>query len=328
MGNGLSFANAAVEQERVEAAARLLGARLDPRGPGDATVIMVLAAAYAVTCAGAAYMAWHRDYPPIRSKSPLLLAGITVCAVLWFVGGLPSDGHVGLRGTAFENCKAFGMWMRIICGVSSLCGLWAARAYGQFRAFRLGKPFRGRGVYIPLLVFAICLLAFGTVVQVLSPERSLHYVEPLDLCVISSWTSMVVLSINWTIWAAVAALGWMCRNVKTSFREGRETALGCVCVCVVLVSITVVKFAAPRYPLSLRLRILVTAVDHSATNLYLWLIMAKPVLNCIFRRDCYLDQWVGKLVEDGLQLQYAMACDDDDQHNVTTMYLTCSSRTA
>ncbi|KAJ2777514.1 hypothetical protein H4R18_005118 [Coemansia javaensis] len=318
MGNGLSFADPQAEQARVTAAAALLRKRLDPRGPADAILIIVLAAVYSVTSAAVVYMLFHRNYPPIRCKSPLLLAAIAVSSMIWFVGDLQSNGHLQLQGTVFTNCKAFGVWMRNVLGVFLVSGLWAVRAYGVLRVFRSSKPFHGRGMYIPLGIFLVYLVVYGIVTQLLSAARTMYYVRPLDICGLTTKILAVSMVTIWVIWSCVVVLSWMTRNIKTSFNETRETIFGCIVVFAVLIWANVTMYAAPYYPFSVRLRVMSTAVDHVATNSYLWLAMAKPVFNCMFRREQYLDRWVATLVEDGLELQYDVGY--DEQNNITTMY--------
>ncbi|KAJ2777515.1 hypothetical protein H4R18_005119 [Coemansia javaensis] len=317
MGNSVSFADPQIEQARVTAAATLLQKHLDPRGPADAILIIVLTTVYAVTSTAVVYMLFHRNYPPIRCKSPLLLAAIVVCSMVWLVGDLQSNGHVQLQGTALENCKAFGLWMRIVLGVLTVSALWAVRAYGVLRVFRSSKPFSGRGMYVLLCLFFVHFAVFGIVTQALGPSKTMSYVRPLDVCNLSPKVLTVSLTTIWVIWAGVVVLSWMARNIKTSFSETRETVFGCIVVFAILTCVTATMYAAPYYPFSVRLRVMSTVVDHVATNSYLWLVMAKPVFNCMFCREQYLDRWMATLIEDGLELQYDVDCGGRD--NTTTV---------
>ncbi|KAJ2494635.1 hypothetical protein GGI11_008763 [Coemansia sp. RSA 2049] len=81
----------------------------------------------------------------------------------------------------------------------------------------------------------------------------------------------------------------------------------CSAVFVILIFTTAMHYARPRYPLDARLRIATTSLDHLATNVVWWLIMAVPMYQSIFRRQAYLDSWVAKLRRDGLQREYQVA---------------------
>ncbi|KAJ2777516.1 hypothetical protein H4R18_005120 [Coemansia javaensis] len=308
MGNGLSFRVTERERERVAAAA-LAGLRLDPRGAADAALVVALAAVYGVTLAAAIYALCNRNYPPIRCKAPVLMACIPVAGTVWLAGDTQANGHVPLRGTALENCKAFGLWMRIVFGALTVSALWAARVYGIYRVFALKRPFDGRGLRVAAGAYLAGLLVFGAVVQATAAHKTLFYLDEADICAVSRGLLAAVFAVIWANFAAVFVLSWLVRNVRSAFNEAREMAVACLVVLVVLVCETVMHYASPHYPLTARCRLFVTYACHIGTAVYWWLLMAEPLVNCAFRRERYLARWTARLVSDGLELQYDMSCD-------------------
>ncbi|KAJ2851207.1 hypothetical protein GGI22_005291, partial [Coemansia erecta] len=97
--------------------------------------------------------------------------------------------------------------------------------------------------------------------------------------------------------------------IRSSFNESREMLGACAAVFAILIFTTAMHYASPAYPLAMRLRIATTALDHAATNIVWWLVMAVPMYQCLFHRKPYLDAWVAKLRRDGLQREYQVASD-------------------
>ncbi|KAJ1739657.1 hypothetical protein LPJ55_004925 [Coemansia sp. RSA 990] len=303
MGNSLSFSLTANEQHRQDMA-KMLDMQLDPRGKADCIMIIVIAAVYFIDLLAAIYILYNRKYPPIKCKSPILMSCIIVSAILWFAGDLQANGHVPLANTQLDNCKAFGVWVRVILGVCTVSALVAMRAYGLFRVFGKNRPFRGWGLFLPYLVYCGCMLVYGIVMQVVASRLTIHYIEPIDICFYTPGFKASLFAIIWITWLIVAALNWHIRNIKSSFNEARESLIACTAVFAVLIFTTVMHYTSPQFALNRKLRILTTSFDHLATNIFWWSIMAVPITNCIFRKQRYLDLWVAKLRNDGLQRMY------------------------
>ncbi|KAJ2658794.1 hypothetical protein IW148_004519 [Coemansia sp. RSA 1199] len=301
MGNQLSFSY--TEDWREEMAQRL-GYRLDPRGKADWIMIIIITCVYSIDVIAVLFMLWNRKYPPLKCKSPVLMACMMVAGILWFVGDIQANGHAPLEHSPLHNCKAFGVWVRILLGVCTLSALIAMRSYGLFRVFRKNQPFRGWGLYVPYVAYCLCMLVYGIVSQVVSPKLTIHYMTLVDICYYETGFKASVFAIVWVTWLVVAVLSWRIRHIKSSFNEAREMLVACSAVFAVLIFTTVMHYAAPMFPLNVRLRVLTTSFDHFATNVFWWSIMAVPIMSCIVRRDAYLEEWMDKLRQDGLQRMY------------------------
>ncbi|KAJ2513912.1 hypothetical protein H4217_006061, partial [Coemansia sp. RSA 1939] len=164
MGNALSFGTTESEEQRVLAGGAL-GLAVDPRGTADIAMITAISAVYGIDAVAVGYLLWNRRYPPLRSKSPAIMAGCMAAAVLWFAGDIQVNGHAPLAATQMTNCRAFGVWVRILLGVCALSALIAMRSYGLYRVFCRNLPYNGLGLYLPFAGYGVCILAYGVVSQ-------------------------------------------------------------------------------------------------------------------------------------------------------------------
>ncbi|KAJ2787642.1 hypothetical protein GGI15_000530 [Coemansia interrupta] len=300
---GLAFSVTDKEHYRQQLA-QLAGIDLDPRGRGDAALIVVFSIIYGFGLLAVLFMLWNRNYPPLKSKNPAIMTLVMVCAWIWFGSELGANGHVPLAGTVMTNCKAFGVWLRILLGVCSVSCLIALRTYGLYRVFHLNMPYQGVGFYLPFLCYFLCIIIYGIVSQLIDASHTITYVAVADICQYHAGFKASVFALLWVTWVLVAVLSWKIRRIKSSFNETREITLACLLVFTVLAFTTVMHYTHPRFPLDIRLRVATTALDHIAVNVLWWLIMGKPLWMCAVRRDEYLRQWMRKLRGDGLQRAY------------------------
>ncbi|KAJ1644982.1 hypothetical protein J3B02_000828 [Coemansia erecta] len=303
MGNAISFSVSEKEQYR-EHLASLAKLDLDPRGRGDAIMIIVFLIIYGLDLFVVLFLLWNRKYPPLKSKNPLIMSLVMVCAWIWFTSELAANGHVPLAGTIMTNCKAFGVWLRILLGVCSVSCLIALRTYGLYRVFHLNMPYQGLSFYLPFLFYFICIIIYGIVSQLISPRLTIEYVAVLDICNYNSGFKASVFTLLWVTWIFVVFLSWKIRNIKSSFNESTEITLASFIVFAVLAFTTIMHYTHPRFALDVQLRVATTTLDHIAVNVLWWLIMAKPLYMCLFHRNEYMREWLHKLRQDGLQRAY------------------------
>ncbi|KAJ1892465.1 hypothetical protein LPJ66_006325 [Kickxella alabastrina] len=303
----MSFSLTETEQNRIDNAA-LLGYNLDAIGHKDLILITTLSVIYSLNLLSVIFMLYNRHYPPIKSKSPILMAFAQLSCVFWFIGDIQINGHVHLaNNTILTNCKGIGIWVRVLLGVCTVSSLIALRSYGLYRVFRQNRPYRGWGLYMPFFVYCVCTLVYGIIAQVLSPSVTVEYIQSLDICYCPTPFRAALYGYIWVTWMFVALVNWKIRNIKSSFNESREMAFSCFVVFVILTFSTALHLSKPTYVFSQKFRILSTAMDHIGTNLVWWAIMGVPLGNCLFNRRRYLDKWAVKLREDGLQNEYDLS---------------------
>ncbi|KAJ1946414.1 hypothetical protein GGF37_001180 [Kickxella alabastrina] len=308
MGNQLSFSLTESELNRVEYG-KSVNVTVDPRGKPDMIMLIFFSVIYCFDFFVLAYMLWNKKYPPIKSKNPILMTILMLISMTWFVGDLQSNGHVPLANTPLTNCKAFGLWMRILLGVCSVCALTALRAYGLYRVFYLNLPYHSLGLYLPVAIYCLILLGYGIIAQGLKSEKTTFYIPSYDICSLDNGfkTSLfVLLGITWFL---LMAVHWKIRNIKSSFNESREMITNGFIIFAFFVFSIVINFKYPTYPMNRNIRILATSIDHFGTHLLWWLIMAVPMYNCMFNRQRYLTHWINKLRKDGLQKKYNIDSD-------------------
>ncbi|KAJ1946412.1 hypothetical protein GGF37_001178 [Kickxella alabastrina] len=102
MENQLSFSVTESELNRV-ISSKLARVTVDPRGQADMTMLIIIASAYCLDVLAVVYMLWNRKYPPIKSKSPIIMAMMMAISIIWFVGDLQANGHVPLA-VPLANC--------------------------------------------------------------------------------------------------------------------------------------------------------------------------------------------------------------------------------
>ncbi|KAJ1829182.1 hypothetical protein LPJ56_000568 [Coemansia sp. RSA 2599] len=249
-------------------------------------------------------MLWNRKYPPIKSKNTLIMTLVMASACNFFVTQLAGNGHIPLAGTTMTNCKVHGLWFCILLGSCFFSYLIALRIYGLYRVFHLGKPFRGPSFYLPFALYFLCIFIYGIVSQLISPRLTIRYMEELDICNQKNGYKVSVFALLWLTWILIAVMSWKIRNIKSSFNESREIMIACFMVFTTILFATIMHYAYPRFPLNSRLRIATTTLVHIALNSVWWLIMAKPLYMCLFHKEKYLQEWLLKLRQDGLQQAY------------------------
>ncbi|KAJ2741330.1 hypothetical protein GGI20_005261 [Coemansia sp. BCRC 34301] len=303
MGNHMSFSVTKAEEIRVMLAFSA-GQRLDPRQSGDLIMVMAISALYFLQLIAVAFMLWNRSYPPIKAKNPGLMACVFVSSVMWFTGDIQANGHAPLRNTPLENCKAFGVWVRVLLGVCGMSALIGLRSYGLHRVFCRGRAYRGLAFYVPFLIASALMLVYGIVLQILPADVTIRYSAPGDLCLYNDKYKASLYALLWVTWIAIAVLNWRTRGIKSSFNEAREILSACAIVFGVLTFMTVLSYTFARYPLRLGLRIVATSLDQFAAQAVWWLMMAVPLFKCLTDRQRYLKEWVFKLRTDGLHHAY------------------------
>ncbi|KAJ2741885.1 hypothetical protein GGI20_004875 [Coemansia sp. BCRC 34301] len=301
----LSFSLTAAEAERIKYFASI-DRHLDPRGAGDATMIIVISTAYAVELVAVLYMMWNRNYPPIKAKNPILMAFVFMASALWFAGNLQVNGHVPLKGTALVHCKAIGIWMHILMGVCAVSLLIGFRSFGLYQVFCRNRPYRGPALYIAAIITVACMLVFGIITEALPDRLSVLYNEATDYCNFALEYRIAMFALIWVSWIVVAILNWRIRKIKSSFNESREITIACIVVFGVLTFMTVLSLVQARYLSYGPLRIAATSLNHFAATSIWWLMMAVPLYKCLTDRQQYLKQWIYKLRQDGLQRAYHM----------------------
>ncbi|KAJ1800219.1 hypothetical protein LPJ59_001258 [Coemansia sp. RSA 2399] len=301
----MAFPDTAFEEQRVLVAASA-GMTLDPRNTADLVIVILLSVIYGINLFAALFVLFNRKYPPIKSKVPLIMVAMYVSSVFWFIGDLAVDGHVTLVGSVLEHCRGFGFWLRILVGVCTITSLIAMRCYTYYLVFNKNIPARGLRYFLPLGIYYLCLIACGIVVSVLDPTKSVAYLPEIDLCNMAKPLKITMFVILWVTVALSGLISWKTRNIKSSFNEVREMFFTFFVILAALITNTAVQFAHPYYPISRKYRIVSTLFDAACVNVLWWGIMAKPVYNCLFKRQVYLQEWTDKLYQDGLQKEYEM----------------------
>ncbi|KAJ1723917.1 hypothetical protein LPJ53_001770 [Coemansia erecta] len=300
----MTFPDPAFEQQRVAYALQYMGEKLDPRTKADVAVVAVLSAVYFIDFIAVLFTLLNRRYAPIRAKSPILMALLFLASVFWCIGDEMANGHLPLAGSTLTDCRGWAILVRVLFGICLMCAVFAIRSYALYYVFKLNRPTRGLGFFIPIALYAGCIIVFLVVAMALKPSNSATYVPAVDLCSLAKPLKISIYVFIWLTWVFVAIIYFLIRNIKSSFNESREMAVACFILLIVLLFNSLVQFIHPNFPFYRGYRIASTVLDHVAANSIWWSIMGAPIFNCIFNRERYLDRWTTKLRQDGLHRAY------------------------
>ncbi|KAJ2741886.1 hypothetical protein GGI20_004876 [Coemansia sp. BCRC 34301] len=303
MGNAMSFS--VTRQELIRAMAfKTLNMELEPRQAADLVMVIVIMSIYFIQFLAVLYMLWNRKYPPIKSKNPVIMAGIFLASIFWFIGDLQVNGHAPLNGTQMAQCKGVGIWLHVLMGVCAVSSLIGLRSFSLYQVFCRNRPYRGPALYLSTIVTVTGLLVFGIITEALPGRISVIYNSGIDMCVYNRGYKTGLFVFVWATWIVVAILNWRIRNIKSSFNESREITITGIIVFGVLTFMTVLTYVKPYYPVNVRIRIVATALNHFCAFVAWWVVMAVPLYKCLTDREPYLKQWIFKLRQDGLQRAY------------------------
>ncbi|KAJ2086876.1 hypothetical protein IW140_005352 [Coemansia sp. RSA 1813] len=286
-----------------------MGIVLDPRSTADLVVVVLLSCIFAINLIAVMFLIFNHKYPPLKSKNPILMVIMFIASVFWFVGDMQVNGHVTLTGSVLTDCRGFGFWVRVLLGICTVTAVVAIRTYAFYHVFSLNLPLRSWRFFLPIVVYFVCILAFGIVAMALSPSKSAEYVPNLDICSLDEPFKITIFIFVWISLLFVALLTWMIRNIKSSFRETWEMFFACIVVLGSMTFNSAIQFTHPVYPLERKYRIASTLFDMACANALWWGVLAKPLFNCLFRREGYLREWISKLRQDGLQREYQVGSD-------------------
>ncbi|KAJ2424564.1 hypothetical protein GGF47_002838, partial [Coemansia sp. RSA 2524] len=135
------------EEERIQHLEKLFDMHINPIDNVDTAVIAIGSAMFGVTFLFLAVAWLKRNFHPIRAKNLPLTTAMFIAGVLWFVGDIPMNGHVLLKGS-FSNCKEWNIWVRVLfCFVYTTALI--SRCYALDRVFIQNRPTRGLIYYLP-----------------------------------------------------------------------------------------------------------------------------------------------------------------------------------
>ncbi|KAJ1728406.1 hypothetical protein LPJ61_004048 [Coemansia biformis] len=309
------------EKLRVEVAA-FFGIEVDPIGHGDLAAVLGYSLLLAVGFVATVYTWANRHYAPLKAKNIPLMTGIYLHSVFFFLGDLTLCGLVHVRGSFFGDCMLMLIWFRSMFGNFALGSLLTIRSFKLYCIFCRNKPMHGYRRAIPYLLFLALITAVGMIATLVPRKYTVTYIEGVEFCIVNQNLVTAFCILLWCIWAVYMVMVWLLRNVRSSFNEFMEMAISLLLLVVCTIFNQVVLNYMPRLPTSLRWRLALVTVDQITANYIWWLIMFKPIFNCIFRHDKYLAEWKHKMTSDGLRSQYGMSAVDTDLtiNSSTPMY--------
>ncbi|KAJ2159369.1 hypothetical protein GGF46_003072 [Coemansia sp. RSA 552] len=305
------------EKERVELAG-FFGISVDPVGYGDLAMVIVLSLVLAVGFAATIFTWLNRHYAPLKAKDIPLMSGIYLHSVFFFLGDLSLCGLVHVRGPFFANCTLMLVWFRSMFGNFALGALLTIRTYKFYRVFCRNKPVHGYRRIIPYALFLLFILIVGLISTLVPTRFTVDYMEGVQYCIVNQDLVTTYCAILWCIWAVYMVMVWLLRNIHSSFNEFREMAISLLLLVACTIFNQVLIYTVPLLPTKLHWRLALVCMDQITGNYIWWLIMFKPVVNCLFRHDEYLAEH--KMVSDGLRVQYGASDTELTVHSNTLVF--------
>ncbi|KAJ1745354.1 hypothetical protein LPJ58_006200, partial [Coemansia sp. RSA 1591] len=290
------------EEERIQHLEKLFDMHINPIDNVDTAVIAIGSAMFGVTFLFLAVAWLKRNFHPIRAKNLPLTTAMFIAGVLWFVGDIPMNGHVLLKGS-FSNCKEWNIWVRVLfCFVYTTALI--SRCYALDRVFIQNRPTRGLIYYLPTVLLLAFVLGYSIVTEALSSKLTIGYDKELELCSTTKGYVYVTLSLLWVNWLIIIFMMIRLRNIQSTFNEFYEFLFICAFGIAAMVKTNVVHYTHPKYPLVRGYRIAETLGDAFVINAIILIIIAYPVVMSIWQPHEYEHTWLLRLRTDGLQNMY------------------------
>ncbi|KAJ2563189.1 hypothetical protein IW140_006184 [Coemansia sp. RSA 1813] len=275
---------------------------IDPVGSADTAVIAVGSALFGTTLIFI-IIAWiNRKFSPIRAKNLPMVTLLFVTGCLWFVGDIPMNGHVLLKG-AFSNCKEWNIWVRVLFCFWYTTGL-IVRCYALDRVFNQNKPTRGFAYYASSVVLGLFYLVYSIVTQAMPDKLTIGYNSELELCTTKETYVYVTVGILWVNWLIFTFMIIRLRNIQSTFNEFYESLVILAFGIAAMIKTSVVHFTHPKYPLIMKIRMAETIGDAAICNGVILVIIAYPVIRSIYKSEDYEAKWLLRLRTDGLEDMY------------------------
>ncbi|KAJ1799660.1 hypothetical protein LPJ59_001676 [Coemansia sp. RSA 2399] len=289
-------------EERIAYLEKLLNMHIDPVGGADTAVIAVGSAMFGITLIFIATAWINRRFSPIRAKNLPMVTCLFVAGVLWFVGDIPMNGHVLLKGT-FSNCKEWNIWARVLFCFWYTTVL-VVRCYALDRVFNQNKPTRGIAYYATSVVLVLFYLGYSIVTQAMPDKLTISYNSEVELCTTTHGYHYVTVIILWVNWLVFSFMMIRLRNIQSTFNEFYESLVILAFGIAAMIKTSVVHFTRPNYPLILGYRVAETIGDAFVSNGVILVIIAYPVIRSIYRSKEYEAKWLLRLRTDGLEDMY------------------------
>lgn len=243
------------------------------------------------------YAIHHRFYPPLKAKHVPLLGTAFIGCFLWFMGELHSNGILGYNHWLTRMCSVWDVWIQFVFGIELLICVLVIRLYSLYCVFVKGKAISDVRLLWPVVVFYIPALAVGLFSLLGPPAYTTSYDSLHGYCSMHIYTKVSMFAIGAFGLLILGWFTWSLRNIRKGFNEFKELRLGFYVALVTLLVNTVILLSAMNY--KLWGKYLIVAVNLISGNMYLWLVISKPLYGCMFHREECLRQFITDLNLEG-----------------------------
>ncbi|KAJ1957588.1 hypothetical protein EC988_000757, partial [Linderina pennispora] len=220
----MSFSITPEKRERAEWA-RVLGFNFDPIGRVDLATVVVFSCIYSLGLITMAYLIINRRYPPLRAKGVMFFVLMYLASVMWFIGDLLAGSVVPLDRPALRRCAVNIAWLRASFGAILVQQLVVVRQFSLYYMFVLGRPFRGKVVYITYGTVLLLATLGALVITVLPHRMTFWYLPYIDICFVADRFQHAIIVVIWLLWGVVAAVNLQLSRVSMVFGEFRDVVI-------------------------------------------------------------------------------------------------------
>ncbi|ORX67229.1 hypothetical protein DL89DRAFT_269647 [Linderina pennispora] len=280
----MSFSITPEKRERAEWA-RVFGFNSDPIGRVDLATVVVFSCIYSLGLIIMVYLVINRRYPPLRAKGVMFFVLMYLASVMWFIGDL-------LAGQPLRRCAVNIAWLRASFGAILVQQLVVVRQFSLYYMFVLGRPFRGKVVYITYATVLLLATLGALVITVLPHRMTFWYLPYIDICFVADRFQHAIIVIVWLLWGVVAVVNLQLSRVSMVFGEFRDVVILMAISLITVIVNTVSMLAVQYFPIHLAWRTAVVYTDHICVNLQLYLLLG-------FHHESYLQYWSEVLIGEG-----------------------------
>ncbi|RKP25430.1 hypothetical protein SYNPS1DRAFT_22607 [Syncephalis pseudoplumigaleata] len=279
--------------------------------------LCVGATLFAISLTGLAIALAKRSFPPIKAKSPHLVALALLANIAFWIGKLHAHGFIGYGGI-LQNCTLWGIWVQCVLGVCLMNAVLSLRYQRLYTVLILRQSAWNLRTYVPSILYAFVVLVCAVLSSAM-PERMGFYWDEQSRNCFSTAASMylflpcVVIGVT-----TLALLTWRLRRVRDAFNEYRETRYG-VILLLVAVAINAVLMATGygRYRWAKHVLVVISFLWG---NLYFWMVMGKPIYGYLFDRHRCQERFVAGLEIDTCQYMDYTRTKSDSRTKMATAY--------
>jgi hypothetical protein len=253
---------------------------------------------FSISLTGLTIALAKRSFPPIKAKSPHLVALALLANIAFWIGKLQAHGFLGYDGV-LHNCTFWGIWVQCVLGVCLMNAVLSLRYQRLYTVLILRQSTWSLRTYIPSIVYALVVLTCAVLSSIMPRTMGFYWDENSNNCFSTKASMYMFLPCIIIGIAILAVLTWRLRHVRDAFNEYRETRYGIILLLLAFAINTVLMVTGyGRYRWAKHILVIISFLWG---NLYFWMVMGKPIYGYLFDRRRSQERFIAGLKIDAWQ---------------------------